>query len=202
MKIKRKTKMSGKEIAMKKVLKALPLAAAVLLFAAHGSAQPFQRMGPGMDHMQGGPGRILFVLRVHQGELKITDDQLKKIEGLVFSFEEKMIAMDSASRISHMEIEKLMLDRENLDYGKLRAALDKTADQRNEIFIARLKNHEEVMNVLTPEQREAVKSMIRKRIGERWDFPKERGFRGERGFRRFPRFSDPDHPFPEPDVEK
>jgi len=197
-----------KESVMKKGLTVFAVTSAVLLFAASSFAQPFQRMRPGMDRMERGPARVLFALKAHQKELKITDDQLKQIESLAFAFEEKMIAMESESRSSHLGIRKLMMDRENIDFAKIKAALDKASDQRNEMLIARLKHHDEIMKVLTPEQREAVKSAIRDRIGERGDFLRERGFPGDRGFRRFPRFSEPDFPFPdepsfpEPDEEQ
>ena len=78
-----------------------------------------------------------------------------------------------------------MQDRENLDYAKIKAALSKSADNRHEMFIHKLKVREEIGNVLTPEQRDALKEMGKDRIGARRFF--QRGERGER-FQRFRRF--------------
>lgn len=169
---------------MKKTLTVFAVLSVVLLFAADGFSLPAQRMGRDHACMQRSPSRILFVLKAHQEELKITDEQLKQVEDMVFSFEEHQIAMRSQASSDRLEMRKLMSDRENIDYDQLKAAFAKAAEQRANMFISRLKLRDQVMKVLTPEQQDALKSMRKERF--------ERGgdFRRGRGFERHPRFYD------------
>ncbi|MBN1223550.1 MAG: Spy/CpxP family protein refolding chaperone [Candidatus Aminicenantes bacterium] len=180
---------------MKKILKTSVLVSTVLIFTVGSFAQPFQRMRRERPPMHNMPSRLLFALKAHQEELKITGDQLEQIEKLVFSFEEKMIAAHSEIDLNELEIRKLMKDRENIDYAKIRATLGKVSNQRDDMFVARLKHQDEIISVLTSEQGEALKSLIRDRLDERRSFLRERGFPGDRRSPRFPRF-------PESDEEK
>jgi len=176
---------------MKMRMKSMFFVPALILIAAGGFAQPIQRARPEMRdrlaHMQRSPSSILFVLKARQEELNITKEQLNQIEEMTFAFEEKMIAMESEARTSRLEMKRHMMDRENLDYGKIKTALDKAADKRSEMFIARLMHREDLMNVLTPEQQDALKSMIKDRLRDRRAFLRNRRFPGERQDPRFPR---------------
>ena len=125
--------------------------------------------------------RILGVLKANQDELNITDEQMEHVQNLVFSFQEKSLKMQNENSLSRLELQKLMQDRENLDYDKIEAILSKTSAARNEMFIERLKLQEEINNVLTPEQREALKVKTREGIRSR-----DRNSRG-RMQKRFPR---------------
>lgn len=167
---------------MKKIITALAVLSVVLLFTADGFAQHRPGMGRGKAHMQRSPSRILHVLKAQQEELKVTDDQLKKIENIVFSFEEQQIAMKSQADSNRLEMKKLMSDKDNIDYDQVKSAFVKAAEHRAEMFISRLKLHDEVKMVLTPEQQEALKSMRIER------FKEGRDFRGRRRFERHPRF--------------
>ncbi|MFC2164655.1 Spy/CpxP family protein refolding chaperone [Acidobacteriota bacterium] len=169
---------------MKKILTVFAILSVVLLFAADSFAQPDQRMGRGKARMQRSPSRILFALKAHKEELKVTDDQLKQIEDMVFSFEEQQIAMQSQASSNRLAMRKLMSDRENVDYSQIKTTFVKAAEHRADMFISRLKLREEVHKVLTPEQQDALKSIRRERFKERGDF------RGRRGFERHPRFRD------------
>lgn len=154
------------------------------LFSASVFAQPQRGMMRDQGFAERSPARILHLLRAHQKELNITDDQLEKIKGLVFSFEEKMIQLKSEARLQHLELKKLIQDQEKLDYEKIKATLSKESSFRQEMFIDRLKLRDEIENILTPEQREALKKMREE------DFRGRRFLqRGER-FERFPRFRD------------
>jgi Spy/CpxP family protein refolding chaperone len=167
---------------MKKAFTAFVVLSVVFLFAADGFAQPDQRMGPGKARMQRSPSRILFALKAHQEELNVTEDQLKQVENIVFSFEKQQIDMRGQASSNRLEMRKLMSDRENINYDQVKSAFVKAAEHRAEIFISRLKLHDEVKKVLTPEQQDALKSMRLERFKERRDF------RDRRGFERHPRF--------------
>ena len=152
---------------MKKILTATLIFSFLILSVIVVFAQPAQRM-PRANRMFDRPQlRILSVLKANQEELKITDDQMEKIQNLVFSFREKSLKMQNESEMSRLELQKLMLDRENLDYDKIKAILSKSSAVRNEMFIERLKLREEIHNVLTLEQRNALKDMTRAGIRSR-----------------------------------
>jgi Spy/CpxP family protein refolding chaperone len=169
---------------MKKIPAAFAVLSVVLLMTAGGFAQPAQRIDRGKARMQRPPSRILFALKAHQEELNVTEDQLKQIENIVFSFEEKQIAMKSQASSNRLEMKKLMSDRDNVNYDQIKSAFLKAAEHRADMFVSRLKLHEEVKKVLTPEQQEALKSMRLER------FKTRRDLRGQRSFERHPRFRD------------
>jgi Spy/CpxP family protein refolding chaperone len=118
--------------------------------------------------------RIIRVLKSHQEELKITEDQLKAIEDLTYSFEEKRIEARSESSKNRLELRKLMQDRGNVDYAKLKEALSKASEHKHDMVIDGLKLKDEIDKVLTLEQKEALKSMRQERIKNRRDIH-ERG---------------------------
>ena len=153
---------------MKKAIILTVIFSVLILFTASSFAEPQQRMirrGKGFAHRS--PARILTVLKAKQKELKITDSQIEKIKNLAFSFEEKMIKMRSDNSLQRLELRKLFQDRENLDYDKIKAALTKASTVRHDMVIERLKMREEIGKILTPEQREALKSMQKDRMEER-----------------------------------
>jgi len=182
MKMKLSANQKTKEKKMKKTLIVFAILSVVFLFAADIFAQPAQGVGRGKARMQRSPSRILFVLKANKEELKVTDDQLKQVEDMVFSFEEQQIAMQSQANSNRLAIRKLMSDRENINYDQIKTTFVKAAEYRADMFISRLTLHDEVNKVLTPEQQDALKSMRRDRFKDRRDF------RGRWGFERQPRF--------------
>ncbi len=71
---------------MKKTLTVFAIFAIVGLFAVDSFAQSFQGRRGARARMNQSPSRILRVLKANQEDLKITDDQLKAIEDLTYSF--------------------------------------------------------------------------------------------------------------------
>ena len=148
---------------MKKSIRILIVFSVVSLFTLGSFAQSgkMMRRGRGFGNMshteERSPARIIMVLKAKKEELKITDEQLKKIEDLVFSFEEKMIQARNAASLQQLELRKLMQDRDNLDYEKIRAELAKESEKKHEMFIDRLKLRDEIQGILTPEQQEKLK---------------------------------------------
>jgi Spy/CpxP family protein refolding chaperone len=158
-------KKNREEVKMKKAMTFSVVFSILILFAATSFAEPQQRIirrGKGLAVRS--PARILTVLRAKQKELKITDSQLDKIKNIAFSFQEKMIRMRSDSSLQRLEMRKLFQDRENLDYDKIKAALSKVSSVRHDMVIKSLKIREEIGKILTPEQREALKSMRKDRL--------------------------------------
>jgi Spy/CpxP family protein refolding chaperone len=144
---------------MKKILTVSLIVSFFVLSVAVVFAQPQQRMARAKRTVDRPQNRILGVLKANQEDLNITDEQIEQVQDLVFSFKEKSLKMQNESSLSRLELQKLMQDRDNLDYGKIEAILSKTSAVRNEMFIEGLKLREEINNVLTPEQREALKEM-------------------------------------------
>ena len=103
-------------------------------------------------------GRLLAILYSRQDELKITDNQLEKIKSLTLKMEEDMIQSKNDMNTQQFELKKLMMERGNRDYEKIKSLMRKTSDLRQEMFIQRMKNRDEILNVLTEEQQEALKA--------------------------------------------
>lgn len=169
---------------MKKALRLSIILSAVIVFSASSFAQPLRGMKRGRGLAMRSPEKILWILKAKQKELNITDSQIEKIQNLVFSFEEKMIQMRSQNDTERLNLRKLMQDREKLDYEKIKAALSKMSSSRQDMFIQRLKLREEIQNILTPEQREAMQEAVKERLKEGKFFQ-----RGER-MQRLPRWRD------------
>lgn len=140
-------------------------------------APRFGRMGKDMRQGRGmmrpGISRIYHVLKVNREELKITDSQLEKIKGIMFAVEEMTVKSKNEANIQGLELKKLMM-AEHKDYKRIRTALSRMSGIRHDILIAGLKAKDDVTNVLTPEQQEAVKSLMKKRMTNREFFRRDR----------------------------
>jgi Spy/CpxP family protein refolding chaperone len=182
------------EVKMKKIFKTIGILSVVVMMTAAAFAQPRGRnmIRPGNQFAQQGrmnrpgsrmamrsPMRMLLVLKARQAELKITDAQLDKIENLMYSFQENQIKVQSEANLQRLELQKLFQDKGNRDYAKIKSLMTKSSAIRQNMAIERMKHRDEVLNVLTPEQQQAVKADIMQR------FQGNRMFmRGGRGFSR------------------
>jgi Spy/CpxP family protein refolding chaperone len=155
------------EAKMKKSLTILIVFSFFVLSVANGFAQPQQRLPREKRPFVRSQNRILIVLKANQEELNISDEQIEQIQHLVFSFKEKSLKKRNAASLDRLELQKLMQDKENLDYGKIEAILAKTSAAKNEMVIEGLKLREEIGNVLTPEQQEALKAKAKRDIRSR-----------------------------------
>ena len=152
---------------MKKILTVSLIVSFFVLSMTVVFAQPQQRMNKARRMVDRPQNRILGVLKANQEDLGITDEQIEQVQDLVFSFKEKSLKMQNENSLSRLELQKLMQDRDNLDYAKIKSILSQTAASRNDMFIEGLKLRAEINNVLTPEQQEALKEMGRKGMRSR-----------------------------------
>lgn len=152
---------------MKKILAMTLIFCFFTLLASAAFAQPQQRMKRVMRSFERPLVRILAVLKANQEELDITDDQIEQVQNIVFSHKEKTIKMKGEQSMSRLELQKLMLDRESLDYDRIKAVLADMSAIRNDMFIDGLRMREEIGNVLTPEQRQALKDIRRRGMRNR-----------------------------------
>jgi Spy/CpxP family protein refolding chaperone len=155
------------EVKMKKSVTLIVIFSFLVLSVAGGFAQPQQRITRAKRTFDRSQNRILSVLKRNQEELGITDDQIAEIQDLVFSHKEKTIEMRGKQDLARLDLQKLMQNRDNLDYGRIEAILAKTSSMRNDMFIEGLKLREEINNVLTPEQQEALKAKARSGMNSR-----------------------------------
>ena len=152
---------------MKKGLTLIVIFSFLVLSVASGFAQPQQRMTRAKRTFDRSQIRILGVLKANQEELNITDEQIEQIQNLVYYHKEKTIKMASENSLNRLELQKLMKAKENLDYAKIKAILTQTSSARTDMFIEGLKLREEISNVLTPEQKEALKAKAKRGIRSR-----------------------------------
>ncbi len=122
-------------------------------------------------------GRLLAILYARKDELKITDNQLEKIKSLTLKTEEDMIQSKNDMNTQQFELKKLMMDRGNRDYEKTKSLMRRTSDMRQDMFIQRMKNRDEILNVLTEEQQEALKTGYRNFASQRRSFLRNRTVR-------------------------
>lgn len=167
-----------KEKKMKKTLTVLSIFVIVGLFSVDSFAQDFFGRRMGRAHLNSSPSRILRVLKANQEELKITDEQLKAIEDLAYAFKERMIEARSLASKQRLELQKLMQDRENLDYARLKEELSKASEHKHNMLIEGLKLRDEIDKILTPEQKETLKSMRQERYKDRREAMRQGGRRG------------------------
>ena len=121
-----------------------------------------------------GQGRLLAILYARQDELKITDGQLDKIKSLPLKMEEAMVQSKNDMNIQQFELQKLMMERKNRDYEKIKSLMSRTSDIRQDMFIQRIKNRDEILNILTEEQQEALKTGYRNFTSQRRSFLRNR----------------------------
>lgn len=128
---------------------------------------------------------LLRILKARQSDLKVTDDQLHKIQSLINSFEERMIDLRSQMSKHRLQMRNLFQNKENVDLNQLRRALDEAAKFRTEMTIQRFQLRQEINSVLTPEQKEALKKMqqnfIRHRVAQFRQRQAQSALRGRQG---------------------
>lgn len=161
--------------------------AGIFVFVGSSLAQPRQGAMRERGFRRPRQGRILMILKAKQEELNITDEQLEKIKDLQLKQEETAVAHKNKMNELRLEMKKLMME-ESRDYEKIKGLLSKTSDSRSDMFIARLKHREVVLNVLTPEQKEALKAAFKDRLRRGRGFLRDRQGRrapaNRRGFRK------------------
>lgn len=141
---------------MKKLIYYATATLFTLSFSVQMLAQPEPKF-PGIRGMR--PDRqqqILPRLIANKAELKLTEDQLDKIKTLALEKEELQLKYRNALDRQRLEIKKLMLDRENLDYEKLKNQMIKSSELRTEMFLTGLKTIDRIQSILTPEQQQML----------------------------------------------
>jgi Spy/CpxP family protein refolding chaperone len=176
-----------KENTMKKILTLTVLIIGILGLTSVAEAQ--RRMGQqrGRSFTRPQSGGILRILKARQQELNITDEQLTQIEDLTLKLEEQRVENQNAMNTQRLELKKLMIDRENRDYNKIKSLLAAGSEGRADMMVSQMRLRDQIDNILTPEQKEALKTMGRDRLGHRRQGMRSRASRRNPHPRRFRR---------------
>ncbi len=110
------------------------------------------------DFTRSEQGRLLGILDARKEELKITDKQLAKIKDLQMMLGEKRVEHQNNANTQRLELKKWQTNTDKRDYDTLRTLLNKRAQARTDMLISQIQMREQVFNVLTEEQREALKA--------------------------------------------
>jgi Spy/CpxP family protein refolding chaperone len=153
-----------KEIKMKKITTLFLVLTGFFMFSTGVAAQSRMHFSKNKNMRRPAQGRLLTLLQAKQDELKITDEQIQKIKDHTFAMEEKAVQQRNSMNLLRLEQKKFMQDIKNRDYTKIKALLSQSSENRVNNFISRLKAQEEIRNILTPEQREAVKELAKNRF--------------------------------------
>lgn len=94
--------------------------------------------------------------------LRLTPDQVKKLEQLRDNFQRQSIRHDADTRILELDIAE-MLDQPNVDVGKVEAKIRAVEKLRGDLRIARIRAVEQAKAVLDAEQRKKFYDSIDQR---------------------------------------
>lgn len=154
-----------------KARQSLTIIGSVLILSTAGAfAQPRRPMMPGRHDAQAvrrPPARLMRVLETNREELNITDEQLEKIRALMESHQEKMIKNQADLALQRLGLENLIRRDQKKDYADIESRIDAASEVRKAMMIEQLKNRDAVMEVLTPEQHDALKAVVKERMGQR-----------------------------------
>ncbi|MFA9454586.1 MAG: Spy/CpxP family protein refolding chaperone [Candidatus Aminicenantaceae bacterium] len=167
---------------MKKFVPLTVLIIGILALASGAEAQ--RRMGQQRNRSftRSQSGWILMALKARQLELNITDDQLAEIEDLSLKMEEQKVEHQNAMNTHRLELKKLMMEREYRDYDKIESMLIQNAEGRAVMMVSQMKLRDQIDSILSPEQKEALKTMGRGQLVLR-----RQGIQRGREFQRNPR---------------
>jgi Spy/CpxP family protein refolding chaperone len=133
--------------------------AALLVFAVSLTAQP--RMGRRQTRQFTRPrsGGLLMVLKARQQELNVTDEQLARIKDVQEKLEKQSVEHRNAMNTQRLELRQGIRDKENIDFDELKAQLSKNAQARIDFQITRMKARAAIADILTDEQKAALKTL-------------------------------------------
>jgi Spy/CpxP family protein refolding chaperone len=153
---------------MKRTIVLLLVVAIMIVFSVSLAAQPFmggEQMGR-RGIMGPSPTRIYSLLKEKQKDFNITDSQLEQIKNITFALEEKLIPLESKSKLHRLELKKLLM-MEKKDYKKISEILSQISANRSAVFIEGMKTKDMIDGILTPEQRDAIKEARQNRFKDR-----------------------------------
>ncbi len=143
---------------------------------------------PAREFTRSQQGRLLGVLNARKEKLKITDEQLAQIKDLQMKMEEKRVEHQNTANTQRLEFKKWRMDTEERDYAALRTLLNKSSQARTDMLISQMQLRDQIFNILTEEQREALRANGRNPMRHGRGFIREQGHRPPMRFPRSGRF--------------
>ncbi|MBO2622180.1 Spy/CpxP family protein refolding chaperone [Shewanella algae] len=117
----------------------------------------------GYHHMKGGKGHFgMFGLR----GLDLTDAQKTEIKALMDQHRSSMSRPDKETRAAHRAEMQALMTSGNFDEAKAKEIIEQRQQVREQHMLERMKLHNQIYNLLTPEQQAKFKERMDRR-GER-----------------------------------
>jgi Spy/CpxP family protein refolding chaperone len=154
----------------------------VFMFAAAASAQrgPEHR-GFARHHS------AMFGIEMLAEELKLTEQQLAQIKEQRFAREKNAIQTRSKIQLAELELRNL-LQADNVDENQVKSKVEEIGKLKTELRLNRVQGRLAVQKILTPEQKETLKTIHKERLqnrrGEDRPFPRQKMFRQFQGDNR------------------
>lgn len=128
-----------------------------------------QGMMPGMGRHEGmrghrpmmGEHRRGFRLEKMAKALDLTDDQLSRIKAIRTDQEKSAIRTRADLELAELDLRQLM-DQDPLNLSKVEGVMKRLEGLRTKLHLSAIKSHESMKTVLTPEQREKAKQMMKR----------------------------------------
>jgi len=139
----------------------------------------------------------MFKLGMLADELELTDEQQAKIEEQKFAAGKTAIELRSKIQIARLELHKLM-HADNPDEGKIKSKVEEIGKLKTEKQLNRVESHLSMQKILTPEQKEKLRSLKKQRLHPGREF---RHREGGRLFRNFHGGFDDDYGIEQEDEE-
>ncbi len=152
----------------------------VLMFAA--SAVFAQR---GLEHKRFSRHHgQMFGIEMLADELKLTEQQLSQIKEQRFAREKNAIQTRSKIQLAELELRNLM-QGDNPDENQGKGKIEEIGKLKTELRLNRVQGRLAVQKILTPEQKETLKTIQKERLqnrrGEDRPFPRQRMFQHLQG---------------------
>jgi Spy/CpxP family protein refolding chaperone len=125
-----------------------------------------------MHEMFGGGAPIISLALKHQGELKLSPDQVANLEKTRTHYQDQTSALQQQFKTLESEIFKLSQETP-ADLMQIKGKIQESEQLRAELRYQRIEALENGKSILTPEQRDQLKSLIAARHGEHRRQPKQ-----------------------------
>lgn len=112
--------------------------------------------GYGKAMMHSGTGHLIRHLLKHEKDIGLTADQVTKLKDLQLSLDKARIKAEADIQIAEREV-KALTDDEKSDLSAIESKLKQSEELQVGLRMTSIKMRREVMNILTPEQREKEK---------------------------------------------
>lgn len=117
------------------------------------------KIGPGGPHMDQPPMMDIFDNPGLLKELKLTDDQVNKLDAIKVEAKKKMIKSGADLMVKRIDFEEALIS-EIIDYIKVNQLIQDIASIHKELLLTRLQAKIDAMKVLTGDQRKELKKLI------------------------------------------